>query len=239
MMGEKLDVLAFGAHCDDVEITSGGLMIKFADLGYKTGVCDLTAGEMGTKGSKTDRLAESACAAHFMGTTVRKNLELPDSGLVVNREYTLELVNVIRMHKPHLVILPHWEQRHPDHRICSLLGQDACYLSGLKKLEAEGEPHRPHKILFSTYYRNNNASFYVDITDQFERKLDAVRCYKTQFDSTPQSKEIFSPGIDIFEYMTTRDRNQGIDIKVGYAEAYIQKEMLQIDDPMTLKVRSV
>jgi bacillithiol biosynthesis deacetylase BshB1 len=239
MIGEKLDVLAFAAHCDDVEITSGGLMIKFADLGYKIGVCDLTAGEMGTKGSKADRLAESACAANVMGVTMRTNLELPDAGLEMKRQYAFEMVGIIRRHRPHLVILPYWEQRHPDHRICSFLGQDACYLSGLQKLDVEGDSHRPHKILFSTYYRDARPSFLVDITEQHERKLDSVRCYKTQFDGTPQSKEIFNPGVDIIEYITARDRNLGINIKVKYAEAYIQKEPVSIDDPMTLKVRSV
>jgi len=239
MIGEKLDVLAFAAHCDDVEITSGGLLIKFADLGYKVGVCDLTAGEMGTKGTKADRLAESACAGNVMKVSMRTNLELPDARLELRREYAFEMVGIIRRHRPHLVILPYWEQRHPDHRICSLLGQDACYLSGLQKLDIEGDPHRPNKILFSTYYRDVSASFLVDITEQHERKLEAVKCYKTQFDGTSQSKEIFNPGIDIIEYITIRDSNLGINIKVKYAEAYIQKEPLAIDDPMTLKVRSV
>jgi len=239
MSDEKLDVLAFGAHCDDVEITSGGLVIKLVDQGYKIGICDLTAGEMGTKGSVEDRLSESECAAKLMGVTARVNLHLPDSALEIRRDFALELVKVIRRFKPHLVILPYTEQRHPDHRMCSLLGRDACYLAGLKKLEVEGEPHRPHKILYSTYYRALRHSFSVDITDQFERKLEAVRCYKTQFDDTPEAKEIFSPGTDIFEYMKIQDRRLGIDIKTLYAEAYIQKETVQVDDPMTLKVRSV
>ncbi len=126
MIGEKLDVLAFAAHCDDVEITSGGLLIKFADLGYKIGVCDLTAGEMGTKGSKADRLAESACAAHVMGVSMRTNLELPDAGLEMKRQYAFEMVGIIRRHRPHLVILPYWDQRHPDPRFFSHLGLVAC-----------------------------------------------------------------------------------------------------------------
>ena len=240
MSDMKLDVLAFAAHCDDIEITSGGLLIKLVDMGYKVGACDLTAGEMGTKGSKEDRLNESQCAAKVMGLSARENLELPDAQLEFKRDYYLKMAEVIRKYRPHMVILPHWEQRHPDHRICSLLGQDACYFSGLKKLELSGEPHRPHKILFATYYRTTSTpTFYIDISEQFERKIEAVRCYKSQFDNTPESKQIFHPGTDVFDYIKTRDHNQGLTIRAEYAEAYIQKEPMQIDDPMGLKVRSV
>ncbi|MBD3219035.1 MAG: bacillithiol biosynthesis deacetylase BshB1 [candidate division Zixibacteria bacterium] len=240
MSDTKLDVLAFAAHCDDIEITSGGLLIKLVDLGYKVGACDLTAGEMGTKGTKEDRLNESQCAARVMGLSARENLEFPDAQLEFKRDYYLKMAEVIRKYQPHLVILPHWEQRHPDHRICSYLGQDACYFSGLKKLDLPGEPHRPHKILFATYYRTTSTpTFYVDISKQFERKIEAVRCYKSQFDNTPESKQIFHPGTDVFDYIKTRDHNQGLTIRTEYAEAYIQKEPMQIDDPMNLKVRSV
>lgn len=236
----KLDVLAFAAHCDDIEITSGGLMIKFGDLGYKVGACDLTAGEMGTRGSKEQRLAESKCSAQVMGLAMRENLELPDAHLEFKREYIMQMAGMIRKYTPKLVILPYWEQRHPDHRMCSLLGQDACYFSGLKKLDLEGEPHRPFKILFATYYRSDaQPSFYVDISDQFERKLEAVKCYKSQFDHTPESRQIFHPGSDVFDYMDSRDHNQGLIMRVKYAEAYIQKEPMLVDDPMKLEVQSV
>jgi len=236
----KLDALAIAAHCDDIEITVGGLLIRLADLGYKVGGCDLTGGEMGTKGDADTRLKESQCAADVMGLSVRENLGLPDGKLEMRRDYMLKIAALIRKYQPHLVILPHWEQRHPDHRICSLLGQDACYFAGLTKLELDGEPHRPHKILFSPYYSAGvRPSFFVDISDQMERKLEAVACYKSQFDGSESSKQIFHPGTDVFDYIKTRDHNQGITIRTKYAEAYLQKEMIQVDDPMTLKVRSV
>jgi len=239
MTAITLDALAFAAHCDDIEITSGGLLIKLADLGYKVGACDLTAGEMGSRGSREDRLAEAQCAAEVMGLIVRENLGLPDAGLEMRRDYLMKIVQVLRRYRPHLVILPYWIQRHPDHRLCSELAQNACFLAGLKKLEVEGEPHRPQKIIFSTYYRSEHPSFCVDISAQLERKLKAVACYKTQFDGSPQAREIFMPGVDIFDLIRTRDRNLGLYARVGYAEGYIQKEPLLIDNPMLLQVRSI
>lgn len=239
MGAEKLDVMAFAAHCDDIEITSGGLLIKLADMGYKTGACDLTAGEMGTKGSSDDRLAEASEAGRIMGLAKRINLGMPDGALEFNRASILRLAQIVRDYQPHLVILPYWEQRHPDHRVCSLLLQDACYFAGLKKIDLHGDPHRPFKILFSTYYREIKPSFLVDISDQHNRKLEAVRAYKSQFDGTPGSKQIFHPGADIFEYIKTRDRNLGLNIKSEYAEPYFIKEPLALDDPMKLSVKSI
>jgi LmbE family N-acetylglucosaminyl deacetylase len=132
------------------------------------------------------------------------------------------------------VILPHWEQRHPDHRVCSQLGFDACYFAGLKKAKLAGEPHRPRKIIYASYYRGRELSFAVDVTEQFERKLEAVKCYRSQFNIDDSANKVFIPGVDIFEYMRVRDRELGIRIGARFAEGYVQKELVAIDDPLCL-----
>lgn len=234
-----LDALAFGPHRDDVEITSGGLMIKLHDLGYKTGVLDFTRGEMGTQGNEEDRAREAEAAAKVMGLTIRENLELPDARIELNRANILKAVAVLRKYRPRLVILPYWDQRHPDHYHCYCIAREACYFAGLKKLDCEGEPFRPHKILYSTYYREPKPTFVVDISEQFERKLESVRCYMSQFDPSSESKQIFVPGIDIYEYIRTRDREYGMQIRKQYAEPYVVKEIIEIDDPVTMPVASI
>lgn len=239
MSKHTLDALAIAAHRDDVEITCGGLMIKLHDLGYRTGALDLTEGEMGTRGTASDREREAQAAAEVMGLSVRENLGLPDANVQPSRENALKIVRILRMYRPHLVILPYWEQRHPDHYHCFQLGKEACYLSGLKKLECEGDPFRPFKIIYSTYHGDVRPSFYVDISEQFERKLEAVGCYQTQFDKTDASKQVFVPGIDIYEFLRTMDRSYGMRIRRQYAEPYIVREPIEIDDPMKMPVASV
>jgi N-acetylglucosamine malate deacetylase 1 len=234
-----LDVLAIAAHRDDVEITCGGTVLKLVDKGKKVGILDLTAGEMGTKGTAEDREHDAAEASKVMGLLWRGNLGLPDAGVEVNRENKLKIAKVIRQFKPHLIILPYWVQRHPDHLYAMQLGYDACFLSGLKKLEIEGDPHRPHKIIYTSSFRDVKHSFFVDVTDQFERKLEAVRAYRSQFDGTPQSKEIFKPGVDIFDFMTISASQYGHMLGVKYAEAFTIKENILIDDPSEMPVRSI
>ncbi len=234
-----LDVLSIAAHRDDIEITCGGTIIKLTDKGKRVGVLDLTQGEMGTKGTAEDREREAAIAADLMGLAWRGNLGLPDANIEVNRENKIEIVKIIRQAKPSLVILPFWRQRHPDHLSANLLGYDACYLAGLTKLEIDGEPYRPRKIIYCSSFRDVKHSFFVDVSDQFQRKLESVRAYKSQFDGTPQSNEIFKPGVDIFEYMTVTARYYGQMLGVEYAEAFSIKENILVDDPSEMPVRSI
>lgn len=229
-----VDCLAIAAHRDDLEITSGGLIAKLVDSGHSVAMLDLTAGEMGSRGDAEARLAEAMAAAKILGVTLRDNLGLPDAHLQNDLESRALLAQKIRDHRPQLVILPHWEQRHPDHRVCSQLGFDACYFAGLKKAKLEGEPHRPRKILYASYYRGNELSFAVDITAHFDRKIEAVKCYRSQFNVDDVSNKVFIPGVDIFEFMRVKDRELGIRVRVGYAEGYVQKELVVVDDPMQL-----
>ena len=236
----KLDALAIAAHRDDVEITCGGLMIKLADLGYKTGAFDLTQGEMGTLGDEADRAAEAQAAAEVMGLAFRDNAHMPDAAIEYDRPSRLAIAQVIRNTQPELVILPFWIQRHPDHLTASKLGFDACFLAGLKKIpELKGKPHRPRKIIYCSTFRDVRHSFLVDITDQKERKDKAVRCYSSQFNQGEASKQIYAPNQDIFEYMETFQRAYGMRAGVRYAEAFTIKENILIDDPVKMPVQSI
>jgi len=254
-----LDVLAIGAHPDDIEITCGGLLIDMAKKERKTGALDLTRGEMGTYGNDNIREAEATEAAKIMGLTLRKNLAMPDAALENNLTNRLAIAQVIRNTRPELVILPHWEQRHPDHRICSITGYDACFLAGLKKAALKGEPFRPRKIIYVSYFRNTDYSFLVDISDIFKQKCKAVASYKSQFadpngikaEETLESlenlseiiessgKNVFHPGMTIFDLMHTRARQLGQMAGVKYAEAYSINEHILVDDPQKMPVRSI
>lgn len=235
----KLDILAIAAHPDDIEITCGGFMIKMAAMGRKTGALDLTAGEMGTFGDETDRAVEATAAADIMGLTWRDNLGLPDSAVEFNQANKLKIAQVIRHTQPELVVLPHWEQRHPDHVACSSLGFDACFLAGLKKIDLDGDPFRPRKIVYASYFRNKDHSFLVDITDSFETKCIAIAAYQSQFAEEVAAKRIFMPGVDVSEMIRIRAAQLGQQIGVQYAEAFTLKEPIRYDDPQKMPGQSI
>jgi bacillithiol biosynthesis deacetylase BshB1 len=231
----QVDCLAIAAHPDDLEITSGGLIAKLVDLGYSVAMLDMVAGEAGSQGDQHDRALEAETAAGLLGVKERANLRLADAHLQPDLETRSLLAQKIRDYHPRLVLLPHWEQRHPDHRVCSQVGYDACYYAGLRKAQLTGDPHRPAKILYSTYYRSGvNPSFAVDISAQFERKIEAVKAYHSQFPTESGKNMVFIPGIDIYDYIRVRDRELGMQIRVDYAEGYVQKELLTVDDPLHL-----
>lgn len=231
----SVDCLAIAAHPDDLEITSGGLIAKLRERGYEVAMLDMVAGEAGTQGSAEQRAKEAKCAAKVLGVSARINLGLSDAHLQPDLETRAALAQKIRDLKPQLVILPYWAQRHPDHRVTCEVGYDACFYAGLKKAKLSGEPHRPRKIIYSTYYATNApAQFAVDISEQFERKLEAIRCYSSQFPPDGKTNRVFIPGVDIFEYVRLRDRELGIRIRVDYAEGYVQRELLAVDDPLEL-----
>ena len=235
----ELDLLSIAAHPDDCEITCGGLMIKIAQSGRKVGALDLTQGEMGTFGDEDDRMNELKAAAKIMGLTYRGNLFMPDSAVEYNQTNKLRIAQVIRDTRPKTVILPHWEQRHPDHLACCRLAYDACFLAGLKKVDLEGEAHRPHKILYAYYFRNREFTFLTDISDVFEKKCEAVLAYVSQFGNRENSGKVFEPGLDVVDLMRTRGHHFGQLVGVKYAEAYTIKEHILIDDPIEMPVRSI
>lgn len=238
----KLDLLAIAAHPDDVELTCGGTLIKMVESGYKVGILDLTEGEMGTRGTVEIRRREAAAAARILGVTLRENLGLPDARLEVNEEYKLAVARKIRALRPRTVILPYWEGRHPDHYTAGKLGYEGCFLAGLARLPLEGEAFRPFKVLYSTVYNVFvRPTFVVDITRQFERRRRAILAYASQFKPSrrnPRSK-IPLPLDQLEQEVHLIARYHGQMIGVEYAEPFLVREVMQVEDVARLPVRSM
>jgi len=241
MASQPVHLLAIAAHPDDVELTCGGTLIKMAGRGYRTAIVDLTGGETGTHGSRTMRAEEAARAAELMGVAERRNAGLPDAGLFNTPETRRALVELIRHFRPRVVILPYPIGRHPDHRAASELCRDASYLAGLRNYDADGEPHRPEKILYTLAYREDpvKPTFVVDISAEFETKLAAIRCYASQFDGKMAAGEIFPAGDDIYENVRLHCARAGSLIRVAYGEPYLTHETVRIDDVVAMGVRSM
>ena len=237
----NLDLLAIAAHPDDVELTCGGTLLKMAQLGYKTGILDLTAGEMGTRGSPKTRAKEAAKAAQLLRVSWRDTLGAPDSDVHACREYKLRLAGVIRQLRPKTVILPYWEARHPDHYHASALGYEGCFLAGLKRLPIGGEAYRPFKILYSMAYADVRPTFVVDISDQYERRRKAILAFASQF--RPKKNERGGKvhlAIDRLEgEMNQLARHYGQMVGVQYGEPFLQKELMKVEDVVKMEVRSI
>src|SRR6185437_5972999 len=234
-----LDLLAIAAHPDDVEQTCGGILIKMAEKGYRTGVLDLTAGDMGSRGTPDLRIAESKKAAEHMLVSWRENLRWPDARLENNIGARMTLAGVIRRLKPRVVILPYWTGRHPDHYRASELGYEACFLSGLKKLEEDTPPHRPFKILYSSLYANVTPSFVVDITGQFERRMAALFSYASQYGDSETAAGLFPSQTEVEQRLAAVARFYGNLIGATYGEPFVVKEAIAIDDIVSMPVRSI
>ncbi len=240
-MTKGTDLLAIGAHPDDVELTCGGTLIKAARQGYCTGVVDLTGGETGTHGSKSIRQREAEAAAEVMGVATRLNADLPDAGLHNTDDARRIVVELLRRLRPQVVILPFPIGRHPDHRIASELCRDASYLAGLSNYAADGDAHRPEKVLYTLAYREDpvKPTFVVDVTDEFETKMAAIRCYASQFDGKMAAGEIFPAGGDVYENVRMHCARYGSLIRCSFGEPYFTHETVRIDDVLGMGVRSM
>jgi N-acetylglucosamine malate deacetylase 1 len=259
MSALPLDILALAAHRDDVEQTCGGALLKMAQLGHRTGILDLTQGEMGTRGSAQDRAREAADAAKILCTSWRQALDIPDGRVENTWENRLKVVRVLREQRPRVVILPYWKGRHPDHYTASVLGYEACFLAGLAKLDVGGEtlpavrlqggqppagatgllPHRPFKIIYATLYYDVRPTFVVDITEQFEVRLQALMAYKSQFFDQEAGKGIFPARDEIRSRTEAMARFYGMLGGVTYAEPFLQKEVGLVDDLTVIPVKSI
>lgn len=237
----SIHVLAIAAHRDDVELTCAGTLIRAADQGYRTGILDLTAGETASRGSAELRASEAARAAEILGIGERRNAGLPDAGIHNTDEARRLVVEAIRHFAPQVVILPFPIGRHPDHRIASELARDACFLAGLAKYPASGAPFRPFKILYALAYREDpvKPTFVVDISDQFERKMAAIRCYSSQFDGATNAGEIFPTGQDLYGLIETQNAHYGSLIRSRFGEPYFTHETVLVDDVVKLGVQSM
>jgi bacillithiol biosynthesis deacetylase BshB1 len=235
----SLDLLAIAAHPDDVEQTCGGTMIKMAETGYRTGVLDLTAGDMGTRGTPEQRLIEADIAAKIMLVAWRGNMHFPDARLQNDISARMTLAVKIRELKPRVVIIPYWQARHPDHYRAGELSYEACFLAGLKKLDDYSEPHRPEKVIYSSLYANVTPSFVVDISAQFDRRMSALLSYHSQYGSTQEEGAILFPQEqEIRERLAAIARYYGNLIGAKYGEPFVVKEAMRVDDVVSMGVRS-
>jgi bacillithiol biosynthesis deacetylase BshB1 len=236
-----VEVLAIAAHRDDVELTCAGTLLRAVAAGHRTGILDLTAGESGTRGSAELRAREAERAAELLGVAERRNAGLPDAHLQNGEDSRRVVVEYIRHFAPRVVILPFPVGRHPDHRVASELGRDACFLAGLSKYEAAGTPHRPYKVLYALSYREDpiKPTFVVDISEHFERKLAAIRCYASQFDGAKAAGEIFPTGQDLYSLVATQNAHYGSLIRVRYGEPFFTHETMAVDDVVGLGVQSL
>ena len=238
-----VDLLAIAAHRDDVELTCGGTLARAAKAGHRVGIIDMTQGEMGTRGDAKTRAGEAERAAQTLGVTVRLNAGLRDAHIENNEASLKTIVELIRQTRPRVVILPFPVGRHPDHRIASELGRDACYLAGLAKYEpgAGGEAHRPFKLLYALAYREDpiKPTFVVDISDVFETKMQAIRCYGSQFDGAKAAGEIYPTGQDLYELIRVQSAHYGSLIRKRYGEPFYTPETQEVADVMQLGVQSI
>jgi bacillithiol biosynthesis deacetylase BshB1 len=264
----QLDVLAIAAHRDDVEQTCGGTLLKMAQRGRRTGILDLTQGEMGTRGTAEERAREAAEAAKILRVPWRQALDIPDGRVENTFENRLKVARVIREQRPRVVILPYWEGRHPDHYTASTLGYEACFLAGLAKLDVSAanvevgdspaslragrpqdsrqdagatnlSPHRPFKIIYATLYYDVRPTFVVDITELFETRFQALMAYKSQFGDQEAGKDLFPAQAEIRARIEAMARFYGLLGGVTYAEPFLQKEVGLVEDLTLIPVKSI
>jgi bacillithiol biosynthesis deacetylase BshB1 len=233
------DVLAIAAHRDDVEQTCGGTLLRMRSLGVSTAILDLTQGEAGTRGSAEDRAAEAAAAAGILGVQWREALDIPDGRVENTWDNRLKVVEVLRRIRPRVVILPYWTGRHPDHYTSSTLGYEACFLSGLAKIETGTPPHRPFKIIYASLYADVRPSFVVDITPFIEDRHRALIAYTSQYANQSAGSGLFVPEEEIRERTFSEARHYGTLAGVRYAEPFVQKEIGLVDDLTLIPVQSL
>lgn len=233
------EVLAIGAHRDDVEQTCGGTLLKLRSMGVRTAILDLTQGEAGTRGSAAERESEATAAAKILGVTWREALDIPDGRVENTYENRLKIVGVLRRVRPRVVILPYWTGRHPDHYTTSTLGYEACFLSGLKKLETGAPSHRPFKIVYASLYADVRPSFVVDIGPFIEDRHRALMAYTSQYANQAEGSGLFVPEEEIRERTFAEARHYGLLGGVRYAEPFVQKEVGLIEDLTMIPVASM
>ncbi|HKH97678.1 MAG TPA: bacillithiol biosynthesis deacetylase BshB1 [Candidatus Sulfotelmatobacter sp.] len=251
-LSQPLDILAIAAHRDDVEQTCGGTLLRAAQRGQRTGILDLTQGEMGTRGTAEDRAREAADAAKILGAGWRRALDIPDGRVENTWENRLKVASVIRETRPRVVILPYWKGRHPDHYTASVLGYEACFLAGLGKLGIRGQgsgasenseqvlpSHRPFKIVYATLYYDIRPTFVVDISEQFEGKFASILAYKSQFSDQDAGKDLFPAQDEIRARVEAMARFYGMLGGVTYAEPFLQKEVGLVEDLLAIPVKSI
>ncbi|RAV18494.1 bacillithiol biosynthesis deacetylase BshB1 [Paenibacillus contaminans] len=226
-----LDMLIFGAHPDDAEIGMGATIVKHTNAGYKVGICDLTYAEMSSNGNVETRKQEAEEASRIMGLAARTNLGLPDRGLFVCAEQIEAITLEIRKWRPRIVFAPYWEDRHPDHVLCSQLVQQAVFNAKLRRYAPQAEPVTVEKTLFYFINDLHEADLLVDVSAEYEQKMASLRAYRTQFEPAGQSNDFVSTPLNqgYLERVEARDRVLGQKQLVPYAEGFVTRLPYVVD----------
>jgi len=223
----QVDLLAIGPHPDDIEIGIGGTVAKHAALGHRVGLCDLTAGEMGSNGTVEERLAEAEAARAVLGATWRVNLRLPDRAIGSSPDHQRAVASLVRSAKPKVVAIPYWSDRHPDHVAASHLLTEGVFSAGLRRYSAEGEAWKPESVCY--YFINDMAvpSFVVDVSEHYETKRRALACHVTQFQpSQPDAVATRLTSVRFRQLVESRDAQFGAVAGVAFAEGIVVKQPL-------------
>ena len=236
----QLDVLAIFSHPDDAELTMAGTLLKLKSLGYRTGIADMTRGEMGTRGTPEIRAKEALDAARIMGLDARVNVGLPDGHLAVSEEHRIVTVRLLRRHRPKVIFTAHWDDPHPDHAATSHIVRDAARLATMRRFDkdAGGEPIKMPAIAHAVYSRLVVPSFIVDVSDFAAQKMEAIRAYASQFylaDSKEPETRIAQKGF--LRQIEDRARYYGSLIGVADGEPFYVREALNVEDPFALLTR--
>ncbi|MGA9225991.1 MAG: bacillithiol biosynthesis deacetylase BshB1 [Mesobacillus sp.] len=225
----KLDILAFGAHADDVEIGMGGTIAKYASEGKRIGICDLTKAEMSSNGTVVTRLQEAEKAAEILGVKVRKALDLPDRGLFLKEEYIKKIVEIIRFYRPAIVFAPYFDDRHPDHGSCARLVEEAVFSAAVRKYGENRDlpSHRPDTLYFYMINGFHKPDFVVDISNEMSKKIEALNAYESQF--TKGESTFDTPLVNGYiESVEAREKLFGKEVGVQFAEGFMSKKPLLI-----------
>ncbi len=239
LMDQPVDILAIAAHRDDVEQTCGGTLLHSAAIGLRTAILDLTQGEAGTRGSAAERAAEAEEATRILKVGWRQALDIPDGRVENTWENRLKIARVLRELRPRVVILPYWQARHPDHATASTLGYEACFVSGLSKVETGVPPHRPFKIIYASLYADVRPTFVVDITAHIEQRFASLMAYRSQYENQSSGGQLFVPLEEIRERTLALARFYGMLGGVRYAEPFVQKEVGLVEDLTLVPVQSI
>ena len=237
----KLDVLAIGVHPDDVELGCGGTVLKQVSLGYKVGILDLTQGELGTRGSAELRMIESENAKNILGVSVRENLKFRDGFFKNDEQHQLEIIKIIRKYKPDVILANAPDDRHPDHGRAAALTYDAWFLSGLRKIETSidgeiQEAWRPKTFYHYIQAKFLKPDFVVDVSDFIDKKMESIFAYKSQFhDLSSNEPQTFISSPEFIEFTKARSREFGSPIGAKFAEGFIAKKLIGVDDISKIK----